>query len=58
MSKPVKEVYNDGTIEYRLNGKFHREDGPALIYPDGEKYWYSHGLWHRKDGPAVIWPGS
>jgi len=23
-----------------LNGKCHREDGPAIEYVDGTKYWY------------------
>ena len=36
-------------------GRFHREDGPAIIYKDGTKKWYKHGLLHREDGPAVIY---
>jgi hypothetical protein len=23
-----------------INGKRHREDGPAIEYSDGDKYWY------------------
>ena len=26
-----------------LNGKRHREDGPAVKYPDGHKEWYLNG---------------
>jgi len=26
-----------------LNGKYHREDGPALEYADGYKAWYLNG---------------
>jgi hypothetical protein len=36
-----------------LNGKPHREDGPAVEFPDGEKQWFLNGLLHREDGPAV-----
>ena len=38
------------------NGKFHREDGPAIIHQDGNQYWYRNGDLHRDDGPAIIWP--
>ena len=42
---------------WRLNGQFHRTDGPALItyWPDGTvEYgqWLQHGQLHRPDGPA------
>ena len=40
--------------EWRLNGKRHREDGPAIIWSDGRKYYYLDGQLHRTDGPAVI----
>jgi len=30
--------------EYRINGKKHREDGPAEIYSNGEKYWYLNDI--------------
>ena len=33
-------VWNDGNKFWYLNGKMHREDGPALEYPDGGKRWY------------------
>ena len=40
-----------------LNGKRHREDGPAIKYTvkvhnNGNKYWYLNGKLHREDGPA------
>jgi hypothetical protein len=35
------------------DGKFHREDGPALEYANGLKIWYWHGELHREDGPAI-----
>jgi hypothetical protein len=27
-----------------LNGKRHREDGPAIEYADGTKYWYINDI--------------
>jgi hypothetical protein len=42
----------DGTKEWRLDGKLHREDGPAIEYSNGAKYWYRDGQLHREDGPG------
>jgi hypothetical protein len=47
-------IDEDGAERWRLNGKLHREDGPAVIYPNGTQVWYRNGLRHREDGPAVI----
>ena len=47
------EVDKYGTKHWYLNGKFHREDGPAAEYADGTKYWCLNGKRHRVDGPAV-----
>jgi hypothetical protein len=33
-------VYPDGDKFWYLNGKRHREDGPAVKYADGDKSWY------------------
>jgi hypothetical protein len=33
----------NGTKRWWLNGKFHREDGPAVEYADGDKAWYLNG---------------
>ena len=35
------------------DGKYHREDGPALEHSNGTKLWYKHGKLHRDGGPAV-----
>jgi hypothetical protein len=44
----------EGNFEcHYVNGKLHRDDGPALIHTDGSKFWYKHDNWHRVDGPAV-----
>jgi len=54
-NKVMKEyhvkVYEDRT-EWFLNGKRHREDGPAREWADGDKSWYLNGQLHREDGPA------
>ena len=39
--------------EWYLNGRCHREDGPAIEYAGGTKYWYLNGRCHREDGPAI-----
>ena len=35
------------------DGRFHREDGPAVEHGDGSWAWFRHGKLHRLDGPAV-----
>ena len=42
---------NEGTFYY-LDGKLHRNDGPAVIRKDYES-WYKNDQLHREDGPAV-----
>ena len=46
------EVNKSGTF-WRLNGKLHRENGPAVEYANGHKEWYRNDKLHREDGPAV-----
>ena len=43
----------NGDKAWYLNGKFHREDGPAVEHANGNKYWCLDGKLHRTDGPAV-----
>lgn len=55
---------SDGSIEWRLNGKLHREDGPAVVRPDGTKEWWVEGhrlqplefvVWrHTRDLPGIF----
>ena len=33
-------VSDSGDICWYLDGKFHREDGPAVEYANGNKFWY------------------
>ena len=47
------KVYPNGDKSWYLNGKLHREDGPAYEGANGTKSWYLNGKRHREDGPAV-----
>ena len=48
---------------WRLNGKLHRENGPAVEFSNGPivkdaiggKKWYINGELHRENGPAIEW---
>ena len=42
-SKPTCRKYSDGSKAWYLNGKLHREDGPAVEYSNGTKHWYLNG---------------
>ena len=37
------KVWDNGNKSWCLNGKLHREDGPAREYADGDKVWYLNG---------------
>jgi hypothetical protein len=49
------KVHDNGDKEWYLDGKFHREDGPAIEDSDGTKFWYLNDKRHREDGPAIEW---
>jgi hypothetical protein len=53
MIKYTVIVDDDGTKRWYLNGKFHREDGPAVEWTSGTKEWFLNGKFHRVDGPAI-----
>jgi len=53
MQQPTMTVDRYGNKRWRLNGKLHREDGPAVERANGYKSWWLHGECHREDGPAV-----
>jgi len=38
---------------WELDGKLHREDGPAIEWSNGDKQWWLNGKCHRDDGPAI-----
>jgi hypothetical protein len=50
---PEMKEYSNGTKMWRLNGKLHRTDGPAIERSEGTKLWYLNGKLHRTDGPAI-----
>ena len=41
--EPECQVDRHGTKWWYLNGKLHREDGPAFEDRYGHKWWYLHG---------------
>jgi hypothetical protein len=43
-NEPEMEVDEYGNKFWFLNGKFHREDGPAVERVNGTKAWYLHGV--------------
>ena len=43
MTEYTVRVYPSGTKSWGLNGKMHREDGPAYEGADGSKAWYLNG---------------
>ena len=53
MAKLKFKMFEDGRVEWKLKGKFHREDGPAITTPNKSFFWYINGLCHRENGPAV-----
>jgi len=42
-----------GDTEWYVDGRYHREDGPAYEGANGVKVWWVHGQQHRLDGPAI-----
>ena len=63
--KPERKVYynKNGQVEresWYLNGRLHREDGPAIIWyhKNGQiehEHWYFNSQSHRENGPAIIY---
>jgi len=49
------KVYLNCYKEWYLNGRLHREDGPAMEFPNGDKFWYLNGKLHRECGAAIEW---
>ena len=54
------KVYDSGNKQWFLNGKLHREDGPAIERPDGYKAWflndvrYTEEEYYSKLNPAKV----
>ena len=52
MNKPKCKIDKHGNKYWYLNGKRHREGGPAIEHQNGDKLWYLKDKLHREDGPA------
>ena len=50
MSNPVDKY---GNRRWYKEGKYHRDDGPAVEFANGHKEWLKEGERHRDDGPAI-----
>jgi hypothetical protein len=57
-NEPELKVYPNGYREWYLNGKCHRQDGPAIEHSDGTREWYLNGDVSRQDGPAIENPNG
>ena len=53
MNEPEMTEDSNGDKTWRLEGKLHRIDGPAIEYADGSKSYWIQGELHRTDGPAI-----
>jgi len=49
MPKSKLKILKDGTKVWWLNGKLHREDGPAIEWSNGTKEWWLNGDELTKD---------
>jgi hypothetical protein len=46
----------DGSMEWTVNGKRHRENGPAIVRPNGAREYWLNGHMHRVEAPAYFGP--
>ena len=48
----MKQVYEvtvtDISTEWTLNGKYHREDGPAIAINNSSKLWHLNGVYYTE----------
>jgi len=54
--EPTVTEFANGDREWRVQGKLHSEDGPAVEYAAGGGLWWVHGVNHREGGPAAVFP--
>ena len=40
----IKRTEFDNRVDYTLDGKFHREDGPAVEFANGNREWWINGI--------------
>jgi hypothetical protein len=53
MNEPEYNISENGNKIWRLHGKLHRKDAPAIEWKDGSEEWWLHGKRHRDDAPAI-----
>ena len=55
-------ITEDGSLSWLIEGKYHRENGPASIINQGNGahsyHWVQNDKEHREDGPANIWDSA
>lgn len=51
-------VDDKGITSWYLNGKLHRENGPAIEAANGDKLWFFNDKLHRENGPAIEYADS
>ena len=56
MNKPECKTYPNGDKVWCLNGKRHREDGPACEYANGDKRWFLDGQQLTEDENWLVTP--
>ena len=51
MGKSIEstQTVNEGIKQWWLNGKLHREDGPAIEWANGDKYWLLNGKYYAEE---------
>ena len=54
MDDEPTSVTDMGTKHWKVNGFYHRENGPAIECTNGYKAWWKDGLRHRLNGPSQI----
>ena len=55
MNKPECTTDPNGDKYWRLNGKRHREDGPAVEFANGDKEWLLNGEPVNPETIADLW---
>lgn len=50
----VIEQWDQNSVQFKKNGKNHRDNGPSWIKNDGALCWEKYGQEHREDGPSFI----
>ena len=46
----IEKVRRQNSTVYELDGKYHRTNGPAMIWDNGYWCWWLHGARHRYYG--------